>query len=100
MTRWRAMHGFMVGVALLGLCSCGGSDDQAVAASPSTGAAATGAATSAPAATTEEAGEATGQSAELCAFLKEQVPGLKARGGGAAALANFTGSYSGWIEKD
>lgn len=98
MTRVRAVQGFVVGVALMGLCACGGSDAQT--ADPTTG----GSATAAPAATTPastpaaDQGGSADKAEDLCQFLETEKSELKSTG--AAALANFTGAYSGWIEKD
>ena len=107
MARSSTVQRIIAGALLLGLCACG-SDDPATGSTGDAGSAsATGAANAddtaaeSPAAPDDSGSEpAAGIPKQLCQFLKQEVPRLKARGSSVGALAGFAGDYASWVEKD
>jgi hypothetical protein len=90
---------------LLALCACGGNGGGAVegGAGP-----AEPAPRSSTTATTRSGAEVAAGAArsvaevprQVCGFLGDEVPRLKARGSGLAALARFAADYAGWVGQD
>src|SRR5690349_4258298 len=93
MTRSTAMRRIIVSAMLLGLCACGGGDDPVATSAGTSGATANDSpAAESPAAESPAAGPSTQDAPavgsetaanlpkQLCQFLKQEVPRLKARG--------------------
>jgi hypothetical protein len=89
MTRGWVVRGMVVGGLLVGLCACGGSDEQAVGP--------TRVATPTPSAVDDR--PAVGDVAQqACGFLEQELPELTESG--EAARAEFTSTYAVWVQTD
>jgi hypothetical protein len=95
-------------VLLLGLCACGSRGGGAVEGGAGAAEPPPRAAASASVETERPAGQVAREAArsaadapkQLCAFLKDEVPRIKAHGSRLTALAGFAADYAGWIGRD